>query len=170
MQCYQRGDSSAFEVLYRRHKGPLFNYLYNSCQNQALVEDLAHDVWLSIIRRIEIYQPNAAFRTYLYRIAWHKLVDHWRKNTNENGGSEFDEEIHSERDVQSQSHESSLRVDEILSAIHRLPIEQRTAFLLKEEGFSQQEIAEITETKPETVKSRLRYAQKTLRRFMEVMA
>ncbi len=61
MLGYQRGDAGAFDVLYQRHKNSLFNYLYNSCQNKTLVEDLAHDVWLSVIRRAEATTPVLRF-------------------------------------------------------------------------------------------------------------
>ena len=50
-----------------------------------------------------------------------------------------------------------------MSAIARLPQEQRDALLLQEQGFSQRDIAEITGAVEETVKSRLRYARKQLR-------
>ena len=133
------------------------------------MEDLAHDVWLSVIRRAEAYHPSAAFRTYLYRIAWNRLLDHWRKHPNEFSAHQSDESTHSPTEDDWCQSESSLVMDEIRSAIGKLPMDQRTAFLLKEEGFSQKEIADITDTKPETVKSRLRYANQALRKFIEAM-
>ena len=48
-----------------------------------------------------------------------------------------------------------------------LPFEQREAFCLQQEGFGLQEIADITHSKIETVKSRLRYAKTTLRNNLE---
>ena len=173
MLAYQQGDSLAFEVLYMRHKDKLFNFLYNSCQQYALVEDLAHDVWLSIIRSIENYKPSASFKTYLYRIARNKLIDYWRMNKADNE-QEFDEKLHLESSVQISGQndmaEASIKVQEILDKIMQLPEEQREAFLLKEEGFNQQEIAQITNSKPETVKSRVRYATQALRDMVAVEA
>ena len=52
----------------------------------------------------------------------------------------------------------------ILAALKTLPEAQREAFLLREEtGMTLAEIAEVTGTTRETVKSRLRYAVKKLR-------
>ena len=53
-----------------------------------------------------------------------------------------------------------------MSAIGRLPNEQRDALLLQEQGFSQREIADITRCGEETVKSRLRYARAQLRQHL----
>jgi RNA polymerase sigma factor (sigma-70 family) len=167
--AYQKGDSIAFEVLYMRHKNSLFNFLYNSCRQHQLVEDLAHDIWLSIIRGIENYKAVATFKTYLYRIARNRLIDHWRKEKDSKFEyAEFNEEKHLSTTVSGDSAERTIQVMEILDAIMKLPDEQREAFLLREEGFSQQEIAEITDSKPETVKSRVRYATQQLRAMSEV--
>ena len=155
MLAYQQGDSLAFEVLYMRHKDKLFNFLYKSCQQYALVEDIAHDIWLSIIRSIKNYQSSASFKTYLYRIARNKLIDHWRQNK-DSEEYEFNEQVHLGASIELDQEDASIKVQEILDKINQLPSEQREAFLLKEEGFSQQEIAEITNSKPETVKSRVR--------------
>jgi len=168
MLAYQRGDSLAFEVLYMRHKNPLFNFLYNSCQQYALVEDLAHDIWMAVIRNIENYKDKASFKTYLYRIARNKLIDHWR-SSKEGQQQEFDEDLHLNATIEVNELEQGIQVKQILDAILNLPYEQREAFLLKEEGFSQNEIAKITQSKPETVKTRVRYATQTLRSVTEVV-
>ena len=55
-------------------------------------------------------------------------------------------------------------IQEGLAAIGELPLEQRDALLLQEQGFSLAEIVEITGTGEETIKSRLRYARKQLRK------
>ena len=56
----------------------------------------------------------------------------------------------------------------MLDVIENLPIEQREALLLFEEGgLSVDEIAEATAVNKETAKSRLRYAFNKLRRALE---
>jgi RNA polymerase sigma-70 factor (ECF subfamily) len=169
MLAYQKGDSIAFEVLYMRHKDQLFNFLFYSCRQYQLVEDLAHDTWLSVIRSVENYRPVATFRTYLYRIARNHLIDHWRRKGQYTVGEvEYNEQLHLESSGQAALPQNAAYLKEILEAINRLPKEQREAFLLRQEGFSQQEIAEITNCKPETVKSRVRYATKSLRSMEKV--
>ena len=169
MLAYQKGDSVAFEVLYMRHKDSLFKFLYNSCQQHQLVEDLAQDIWLSIIRGVANYKPLATFKTYLYRIARNKLIDHWRQNKeNKYAHSEFNEQTYLHNTDYFSAAERKMQVGEVLDTIMQLPGEQREAFLLRAEGFSQQEISEITDSKPETVKSRVRYANRQLHSMVEV--
>jgi len=71
----------------------------------------------------------------------------------------------------SKSHEVSdpvIEVEDISRQLSSLSVEQMEVVLLRIEGFSHLEIAEITNSKPETVKSRLRYATKRLRTSMEL--
>ena len=167
MLAYQRGDSLAFEVLYMRHKNSLFNFLYKSCQQHALVEDLAHDIWMSIIRTIENYEAVATFKTFLYRIARNKIIDHWRKlKEQESQTSQFDEQQYLSETI-TDNENNKVLVQEVLQAIMQLPEQQRETFLLREQGFSQKEIADITNSKPETVKSRIRYATQQLKELAE---
>ena len=160
MLAYQRGDTSAFECLYYRHKDGLFAFLYRSCPRQAVVEELAQEAWMAVVKAAERYQPRASFKTWLYQIARNRLVDFWRGRDNAHSSLEaapepaVDSNSNSRQDVQQQ----------LLAAITALPAEQRDALLLQEQGFSLREIAEITGDGHETVKSRLRYARTQLRR------
>lgn len=64
-------------------------------------------------------------------------------------------------------HNDALR-KALQEAIQELPLLQREAFLLKAEGdLSLEEIAAVTGATRETVKSRLRYAQRRLREALE---
>ena len=160
MLAYQRGDTSAFECLYHRHKDGLFAFLYRSCPRQAVVEELAQEAWMAVVKAAERYQPRASFKTWLYQIARNRLVDFWRGRDNTHSSLEavpepvVDSHSNSRQDMQQQ----------LLAAIAELPVEQRDALLLQDQGFSLREIAEITGDGQETVKSRLRYARTQLRR------
>jgi RNA polymerase sigma-70 factor (ECF subfamily) len=156
MLDYGRGDSAAFEVLYMRHKDSLFAFLYRHCPQQAVVEDLAHDAWTAVIRSAPRYQPSAKFRTWLYQIAHNRLVDHWRRPQPE-------ELLPESVAHEGGSAEAQHRAYQLMQLVLALPSEQKDAFLLREQGFSYREIAEITATGKETVKSRLRYATASLR-------
>jgi len=175
MLAYQRGDSAAFDVLYRRHKDKLFNFIYRSCQHAESVEDIAHDAWMAVIRHAEHYRPSAKFTTYLYQVARNKVIDHWRQQPSSEHATHIEEADVDQitpsalLDSGQRSAEGHLTlINELMSALLKLPHEQREAFLLTEEGFSQAEIADITDSKPETVKSRVRYARQQLRSFVEV--
>jgi len=162
---YAKGDAAAFECLYSRHKVALLTHLNRQCSNRSVAEDLAHDVWLAVIKQSANFQPNAAFKTWLYRIAHNRLVDHWRKNGHVNQA--VLNELHEASNGLEDQSSKLIEIEELLALLADLSPEQMTAMLLKIEGFSHAEISTITDTKQETVKSRLRYATQHLRLTVE---
>ena len=163
MLAYQRGDTAAFDSLYHRHKDGLFAFLYRSCARRAVVEELAQDAWMAVINSAPGYRTEARFKTWLYQIAHNRLVDFWRRRDNQHPGLENVPEPATETNPEA----ADELTGQLMSAIGQLPNEQRDALLLREQGFSQREIASITRCPEETVKSRLRYARAQLRRQLE---
>jgi len=164
LKSYADGNLAAFDCLYRRHKNKLFMYVRRQCPTHELAEDIAHDTWLGVIRQSGNYSPSAKFTTWLYRIAHNRLVDLWRKHSAP--GYLLIDDLAEQLAAKDQSY---LALKELLQSLQALPETQMEALLLKIEGFSHAEIAAITESKQETVKSRLRYATRSLK-SMEVQA
>jgi RNA polymerase sigma-70 factor (ECF subfamily) len=169
---YARGDATAFEVIYGRHKNGLFAYLYRSRIDRSALEEIAQETWLAIIDAAQDYQGTAKFRTFLFAIAHRKLVDHWRRNSYENvmvtedaNGDPIVDRL--EGTAADTPDNTELTID-LLQALESLSKDQQQAYLLKEEGFSRKEIAVMTGCNEETVKSRIRYASNHLRRLLEV--
>ena len=163
MQAYQRGDADAFESLYRRHKDGLFAFLYRSCGQGPVVEEVAQDTWLAVISSAASYRTQGNFKTWLYRMGRNRLVDYWRRRDNAHRSLSDAEEP--EANPSGQPGEDATA--DIMSAVAALPAEQRDTVLLREQGFSLADIAHITDAGEETVKSRLRYARKQLRIWLE---
>lgn len=166
MAAYALGNAQAFEELYRRYKRGLLVFLQRQCSNTAVAEELAHDTWMAIIKHSSNYQSSALFKTWLFRIGHNRLVDHWRKYGS--SAKVLFEELSDGLSIEQSDVDSQMQVAELLSNIESLSSDQRAAVLLKIEGFSHAEIADISNAKPETVKSRLRYAVKYLKLLMEV--
>lgn len=164
LQLYARGSSRAFELLYQRHKTRLFSFLMRQCSNTGVAEELAQDTWMAVIRQAENYSPKAKFVTWLFRIAHNRLVDHWRKYGAR--ANVVTEEL-SEALADNHRCEDRAELAELVTQLETLPPAQLTALLLKVEGFSREEIAHITHSKAETVKSRIRYAREQLRDALE---
>lgn len=178
MLAYAAGDATAFDALYARHKGPVYRYLLRHCGNSGVADELFQDVWMNLIRARARYAPTAKFTTWLYTLARHRLVDHWRANGQVGFVSIDDESGDAMSRIESIP---GSRVDEpetraagnqigrrLAQALAELPTLQREAFLLQQEaGLSLAEIAELTGAGEETVKSRLRYATAKLRTALE---
>jgi RNA polymerase sigma-70 factor (ECF subfamily) len=176
MLRYAAGEVAAFEVLYRRHKGGVFRYLLRHGASNAS-EELAQDVWASLIRVRVQYQATAKFTTYLYRLAHNRLIDFYRAEGRAEWVSrDVDDDtedivtaLPGQRTDQPEVQVESKNIaDRIRAAITALPPAQREAFLLQQEaGLSVAEIAEATAVPEETAKSRLRYAINKLRAQLE---
>lgn len=165
MLRYRDGDLAAFETLYARHNDPLFRYLMRLSGNHDQAADIFQDVWSKIIKARKNYRPTAKFTTWLYRIAHNSFIDSIRRNKRYGTGpvTDPDERPADIEDVETQV-ENALARERLLSALGQLPVEQRDAFLLREEaGLSVEQIAQVTGVAPETAKSRLRYAMSKLK-------
>ena len=172
MLSYCSGDADAFEVLYQRHKGPLYRFISRQC-GQDFVDELFQDIWLKVINSRMSYQVKATFKTWLYRIARNRIIDHYRRQNLRPVDNDPDT-LSSTRGTHDNEPEHQLettsRHELLMSAIAALPRDQMEVFLLKEEvGLGIEEIASTTGVTFEAAKSRLRYAYKKLRQQLETM-
>jgi RNA polymerase sigma-70 factor (ECF subfamily) len=178
MLAYAGGSSAAFDRLYARHRGGTYRYLLRHTGNAASAQEMHQDVWFKVVRARDGYTPDARFTTWLYTIARHRLVDHWRSQRGILFTSLQDEGADDALDDRGTDDASgvdplSMTIDaqcglRLVEALAGVPPAQRDAFLLHVEGgLSLSEIAALTSTSAETVKSRLRYAYKRLRAVLE---
>jgi RNA polymerase sigma-70 factor (ECF subfamily) len=172
MTRYRDGDAQAFEALYRRHKGPLYRYMLRQCGVAALAEELFQDVWMKLINARLRYEVRAKFTTYLYHLAHHRLIDHYRRQStgvpisyDDDPDDPLIEQVAGDPLSQPDNElERRRQAQQLMRQLAALPEAQRETFLLREEsGLSLAQIAEVTGVAEETAKSRLRYAVAKLR-------
>ena len=171
LRRYRRGDAAAFNALYQRHRLGLFRFLLGLCGDHALAEEVFQETWVSLIRSQSEQRESVLFKTWLYQIARNRLIDHWRKSGRHQGKlAEYDEAQHASADPGPGPEQQLLLSrdqERLQAALADLPEEQREVFLLRAHGdLELAEIAELTRTPAETVKSRLRYALNKLRRLL----
>ncbi|MCK7593157.1 RNA polymerase sigma factor [Lysobacter sp. CAU 1642] len=168
MLAYAAGDAAAFDRLYQRFRKPLFGFLHRGLQDASMVEECFQDVWTRVIKSRRSYQPSARFSTWLFQIAHNRMVDVWRRQRPNDSLDEMLDEGPGLPDTADPSPEASAdgfqQQRRLRDALARLPLEQRVAIQLRlERELSLEEIAEVTGSGRETVKSRLRYAMDKLR-------
>lgn len=167
MQAWAAGDLRAFETLYSRHRSRLYSFLLRQLRDGALADELFQDVWQRVIAARTGWQPEAAFTTWLFRIAHNRLNDHWRAARHRPvAPGDAEERVN----AMSDSHTPETELSEfeqrrrLQLAMEQLPDDQRMVLQLRlEQELSLEEIAQITGVGRETVKSRLRYAMDKLR-------
>ncbi len=165
---FGKGDYCAFAVLYQRHKGSLFRYFvrqldasqYANSLQYVKAEELFQEVWFRVTDKRTHYKPCAKFTTWLYQIARHLLIDEHRKRISELAyQTMLDEELSEEN--RGLDERNKIAIKQCVSLLAPL---QREVFLLRyDSGFATAQICDITDARPEAVKSRLRYALEQLR-------
>ncbi|MGC1661198.1 MAG: sigma-70 family RNA polymerase sigma factor [Candidatus Acidiferrales bacterium] len=167
------GDDASFELLLRKYRTPLVNFLYRMVRDTATAEDLAQEVFLRVYRARNQYSPSAKFTTWLFRIATNLALNSIRDNRRrllENsldapaGDDEAPRELPA-RDMRIDEHMVERdRADFIRRAVMSLPEKQRVAVLLhKYEVMDYSEIARIIDCSESALKSLLFRAYETLR-------
>ena len=167
MLAYAAGDTGAFEQLYSRHRSRLYRYLLRQLRDPALADEFFQDTWQRVIAAREGWKPEAAFTTWLFRIAHNRLTDHWRA-LKHRPPAPADGDERAARVPDPDTPERNLSEFEqrrrLQLALAELPDDQREVLQLRmEQELSLEEIGQITGVGRETVKSRLRYAMDKLR-------
>lgn len=180
MLRFQRGDVSAFAVLMQRHKAPVFNFVLRHVRSRSTAEDLLQDVFLRVVQNATEFKHEARFTTWVYTIARNLCIDHFRKAALRSHDSLDQPRSESKRPLSDTTEDSRFEAnvertalanevrDRIVAAVEELPEDQREVFLLREvANLPFKEIASITDTPENTVKSRMRYALERLQAALQ---
>ena len=170
------GDEQSFELLLRRYRTPLVNFLYRMVRDSAVAEDLAQEVFLRVYRARREYAPSAKFTTWMFRIATNLALNSVRDNRYRQSEISMDQAVNVGDDERRSMEVRDLtptveqvlvarsRSEMILRAIDALPAKQRAAVLLhKYQELDYDEIARILECSESALKSLLFRAYETLR-------
>jgi RNA polymerase sigma-70 factor (ECF subfamily) len=165
----QQGNREAFGVLAGRWDGPLYGFLRRVLGDDELARDACQEALLRAYVKLPSLREPAAFKTWLHTIALNLCRDRGRSPALREVA--LDQVMADEPPSADASpfdraqHESLAAV--LQQALARLPIEQRSAIVLREfEGFTSQEIATMTGVPAATVRSRIFYGLKALRRVL----
>ena len=178
MLKYAKGDVGAFEQLVERHRRPLFGYLCRVLKNRESAEDTFQEVFIRVMKARSTYKKKAKFSTWLYRIAHNACIDalrreKYRKTESLSKPQGAESELTLLDAIPSPNPGPDVEFDrrqfsEILrKCIERLNPDQREVFILRQyQNLPFQEIARVTGATESTVKSRMRYALKSLRKML----
>jgi RNA polymerase sigma-70 factor (ECF subfamily) len=76
----KQGDKQAIAELYSGHVDAIYRYVWPRVRDDAVAEDLTAQVFLKALEGLPAYEPSGKpFLAWLYRIAYARVVDHWRK-------------------------------------------------------------------------------------------
>ncbi|MCR9278506.1 MAG: sigma-70 family RNA polymerase sigma factor [Pseudomonadaceae bacterium] len=164
MVAYGNGDEEAFAQLYERHKDATWRYARRQL-NEAAAADCQQAIWLKLIEQRTGYEPQGRFRSFLFSLAHNAIMDEHRRVAKQQARiGDTEPEAWVDESAAQPDLDRLSRYRRLQMAIKRLPSAQRDAVMLKaESGLSLGQIAEVTGSNVEAIKSRLRYALGKLR-------
>ena len=175
VQDYVNGNERALEMLIKRHKLRIYNFIYSKVFNRDTAEDIFQETFIKVIKTLKrgVYNEEGKFLPWVMRIAHNLVIDFFRKNNRIptfDNSEEFDifqlisdgnptaEKVMIEEQV----------VEDLQNLIVQLPDDQKdvlTMRLYKDMSFK--EIAESTGVSINTALGRMRYAIINLRKLIE---
>jgi len=163
------GDARAWEVLLARYRLPLYAYVFELVHQEQTSLDIVQEAFINAAAHIRSLQHDDKFGSWLFNIAHQKCIQHWRKRHVEEISVDPQDEAYPDDSPDPQ--ELLIRREQeeaFMKLLDQLPMPQRSVVLLHFiEEFPLEDIARITETRIGTVKSRLHYARKALRKLIE---
>ena len=190
MVAFSRGDEACFELIVKTYFCRILRFLQRRVRDPGRAEDLAQEVFLRVYRSRRSYQPTARFRSWLFTIAHHLVLNELRAirrrhrvfarvlpSAGAGGGADIEEaslqdfwasvpdpgQTGAERSLELKELEGMVRAN-----LERLPLNQRTAMeLASGEGLSYAEIAGVLGVTVGAVRSLLVRARRALRAGLE---
>lgn len=142
------------------HSDGVFRFILKNIKDTYVAQDVVQESFMKLwIKRKEV--DSSKGKSYLFTTAYHTMIDYIRKNSR-NISVDNQEYLHGE------TYNSYSDLKEILNiAVDKLPEIQRTVILLRDyEGYSYEEIGEITNLKESQVKVYIYRARLFLKKFI----
>lgn len=168
----QQGDGDAYALLVARYERRVFSLVYRILRRREEVEEVAQEIFIKAFLAVGNYHFEAAFSTWLLRIAINHCYDQLRRRRSSRlmYFSEMSEEGEQAVVLGTESREGGGRVQADLEhrelvekLLERAPAEDRVILTLKEiEDLSVEEISKLLRLKSSTVKVRLHRARKRM--------
>ncbi|MBL0144215.1 MAG: sigma-70 family RNA polymerase sigma factor [Betaproteobacteria bacterium] len=164
----RNGDRAAFGALVARYQRPIYNAAYRVLGNADDAADTAQAVFLKVAEKLDDYDPQYKFFSWLYRIAVNESLNLLRRNKREDP---LDEEVElpgaESANPEWQLNEAQLS-RRVQGALMRLKADDRVVITLRHfSECSYREIGVILELDERTVKSRLFEARSRLKGMLK---
>jgi len=180
--AYRAGEHEAFELLLRRYRPELFQFLVRFVSDRASAEDLFQEAFMQVHQSIATFDATKRFKPWLFTIAANKARDYLRKHGRRQSHASIaavaDDEEPTGRalldllqaDLPNPSEDAAGREtrQQVRQTVAAMPEHLREVLLLAYfNQFSYKEIASMLQIPLGTVKSRLHAAVGTFAKLWE---
>ena len=169
IELAKQGDEDAFSSLICRVQNTAYSIAYRYMENDADTRDAMQEAFIKMYRNLASFKGNSTFETWFTRILINCCLDELRKRKSSPGMEDIDDH-YDLADEESLTEEQILKMERqkaVAKAIRSLPDESRNIIILREfNGLSYEELAEVLDLEPGTVKSRLNRAKQKLKEIL----
>lgn len=156
------GDVGAFETLHRRTVGRVHAVCLRLTGDPAWAEEICQDAYVRAWQNLGAFEGRSAFSTWLHRLAVNLALDARRAALRRGLGAHA-EEAH-ERPAPRRDPDATVDLERAIAA---LPVGARVVYVLHDiEGYTHQEIGEMTAVAAGTSKAQLHRARRLLRKAL----
>lgn len=177
IRTFANGDNQAFDILLNRHKNRVFTYILLVVRNRDLAEDIFQEAFMKVIVTLKEgrYTENGKFYAFVTRIAHNLIIDHYRRERNENTISNdaftdvdlFNNAKLSDETIVDHMVRNQIHMD-VRNLMQHLPENQLEVVRMRfYEDLSFKEIADRTGVSINTALGRMRYALLNMRRMAQ---
>lgn len=160
---FQGGADQAFGVLMARHERRVYNLAYRMLGSAEDARDATQDAFLSCFRHLSAFRGDAAFSTWLHRIAVNACYDSLRKRRDT---TSLDDRPLDPAPLPDHAEQTSSALD-VQRALSSVPTDFRVVLVMHEvQDLPVEEIAAVLEVPVGTVKSRLHRGRVALGRAL----
>lgn len=162
----QQGDVDAFEQLYRAHSPAVHALCRRMVGDEREARDLVQDVFVRTWQRLPTFRGQSALGTWIHRLAVNVVLEQLRSARRDTLRflDDPDDDVLPSRAIDRQL-DAALDLDR---ALVQLPNGARTVFVLHDiQGYSHEEIAQMTGIAPGTARAQLWRARRALLRLLD---
>lgn len=159
------GDEETFTTLVLQNRDGVYRHCLSIVHDAEIAEDLTQETFVHAFQHLGSFRMESRFSTWLWRIAHNLSLSYLKRHPRNE--LEFKEEalsspFHASEEI------SDERLSHIQEALESLDPKQRIVFELYDlQHISQKQIAQDLGIPHGTVRSRLHYARKAIRRFLQ---
>ena len=152
----KKGDRSAFRAIFNLYEKRLYAFVFTITKSHYSTEELLQEIFIKLWQEKETINTSLSFNAFVYTIARNLTYNHLRKIANqENLKQEFWQNISSLNAVENQIIYSDYE-DILEDILKQLPQRKRSIYILsKQEGKTNEEIADLLGISQKTVKNHL---------------
>lgn len=170
-----KGNDNALELLIARFLKPVYGFSYSIVQNRTDAQDITQEVFVKVWKNIHTFDSSKPFKPWIYRITKNTCFDYMKKKSSipfssfdTENGNWLTDTLQDPALQPDAITDRSLQAHYLSGAISKLsPKHSQIIDLHEMQGLRFREIAHMTHTSLNTVKSRYRRALESLRKIVK---